>query len=214
MHSWYRMVIAVSVVLTTTTADAESVMRGEVVGITDGDTLTLLVDRNQHKIRLAQIDTPERAQPWGSRARQALSEKVFRRDVTVRVSDTDRYGRLIGEIWLGDRDINRELIREGYAWAYRDYLTDRTLLDDEAHAKDEGIGLWSETDPVPPWRWRRGDRSSTTVSTEPAKSFTCGSKTYCREMTSCDEAIFYLRECGLTRLDGDSDGVPCESICR
>jgi micrococcal nuclease len=66
------------------------------------------------------------------------------------VSDTDRYGRLIGEIWLGDRDINRELIREGYAWAYRDYLTDRTLLDDETHAKKEGLGLWSDPNPVPP----------------------------------------------------------------
>ena len=103
-------------------------LEGRVVGITDGDTLTLLVDRTQHKIRLAQIDTPERGQPWAARASQALADKVFRKDVTVRVSETDRYGRLIGEIWLGDRDINRELIREGYAWAYRDYLTDRTLL--------------------------------------------------------------------------------------
>ena len=81
-------------------ADNQIVMNGKVVGITDGDTLTLLVDRTQHKIRLAQIDTPERAQPWGTRARQALSDKVFRKDVTVRVSDTDRYGRLIGKIWL------------------------------------------------------------------------------------------------------------------
>jgi endonuclease YncB( thermonuclease family) len=102
-----------------TNANADSLLEGRVVGITDGDTLTLLVDRAQHKIRLAQIDTPERAQPWGTRARQALSDKVFRKVVTVRVSDTDRYGRLIGEIWLGDRDINRELIREGYAWAYQ-----------------------------------------------------------------------------------------------
>jgi endonuclease YncB( thermonuclease family) len=100
-------------------ASANTILEGNVVGITDGDTLTILVDRTQHKIRLAQIDTPERSQPWGTRARQALSEKVFRKDVTVRVSDTDRYGRLIGEIWLGDRDINRELIREGYAWAYQ-----------------------------------------------------------------------------------------------
>ncbi len=100
-------------------ASSDYLLEGRVVGITDGDTLTLLVDRAQHKIRLAQIDTPERAQPWGTRARQALSDKVFRKVVTVRVSDTDRYGRLIGEIWLGDRDINRELIREGYAWAYQ-----------------------------------------------------------------------------------------------
>jgi endonuclease YncB( thermonuclease family) len=102
-----------------TNANADSLLEGTVVGITDGDTLILLVDRTQHKIRLAQIDTPERGQPWAARASQALADKVFRKDVTVRVSDTDRYGRLIGEIWLGDRDINRELIREGYAWAYQ-----------------------------------------------------------------------------------------------
>jgi endonuclease YncB( thermonuclease family) len=205
-----RVRVGIVLLLAASVASGQPVLEGSVVGITDGDTLTLLVDRTQHKIRLAQIDTPERAQPWGNKAKRALSKKVHRKTVTVRVSDTDRYGRLIGEIWLGDRDINRELIREGYAWTYRDYLTDRTLLDDEAHAKNEGLGLWSDPNPVPPWRWRRGDRSS--VASAPAKSSTCGSKTYCREMTSCDEAMFYLRECGLTRLDGDSDGVPCESI--
>jgi endonuclease YncB( thermonuclease family) len=125
-------------------------LTGRVVGIMDGDTLTLLVDRTQHKIRLAQIDTPERAQPWGTRARQALSDKVFQKDVRVLVSERDRYGRLIGEIWLGDRDVIRELVREGYAWAYRDYLNDQTLLADEAHAKKEGLGLWSDPNPIPP----------------------------------------------------------------
>ena len=123
-------------------------------------------------------------------------------------------GRLVGTIWLGDRDINRELVREGYAWAYRDYLQDQSLLDDEAKARSEAVGLWSDPNPVAPWRWRRGDRSPTSVSSTPAQPFTCGSKRYCREMTSCDEAMFYLRECGLTWLDGDSDGVPCEAICR
>jgi micrococcal nuclease len=181
-----RVRLGIVLLLAASVASGQPVLEGSVVGITDGDTLTLLVDRTQHKIRLAQIDTPERAQPWGTRARQALSEQVFRKDVAVRVSDTDRYGRLIGEIWLGDRDINRKLIREDYAWAYRDYLTDRTLLDDETHAKDQGIGLWSDPDPVPPWRWRRGDRSS--VASAPAKSSNCGSKTYCREMTSCHSA--------------------------
>ena len=76
------------------------VMTGKVVGIADGDTLTLLVDHTQHKIRLAQVDAPERAQPWGTRASQALAGKVFRKDVIVRVSESDRYGRLIGKIWL------------------------------------------------------------------------------------------------------------------
>ena len=82
-------------------------LRGEVVGITDGDTVTLMVNREQYKIRLAEIDTPERGQPWGAGARQALSEKVFRENVTIEVVDTDRYGRLVGKIWFGNRDINR-----------------------------------------------------------------------------------------------------------
>jgi hypothetical protein len=110
---------------------------------------------------------------------------VFQKDVRVLVSGPDRYGRLIGEIWLGDRDINRELIREGFAWAYRDYLTDQTLLEDEAHAKKEGLGLWSDPNPIPPWRWRRGERNAPVLSQEADES--CGHKRYCGEMTSCDD---------------------------
>ena len=185
-------------------------MLGKVVGITDGDTLTLLVGRTQHKIRLAEIYTPERGQDWGTRARQALADKVFQENVNVDVVDVDRYDRLVGKIWLGDRDINRELVREGHAWVYRRYLNDESMLEDEAHAKAEQLGLWSLADPVAPWEWRRGKRTSST----PGKSFTCGTKTYCREMASCEEAYFYLRQCGLTRLDGDGDGMPCEAMCR
>ncbi len=90
-------------------------LNGRIVGIVDGDTVDLLVERTQHRIRLDQIDTPERGQPWGNRARQALADKVFQEDVRVEVSDTDRYSRLIGAIWLGTRDINREMVREGHA---------------------------------------------------------------------------------------------------
>ena len=168
--------------------------------------------RTQHKIRLGEIDTPERGQDWGRKASQALSEKVGGKDVRVVVTDVDRYDRLVGKIWLGDRDINREMVREGHAWVYRQYLDDRSLLNDEAEAKAEGIGLWSIAGPIAPWEWRRGSRTPTFV-VEP-EDFTCGSKRYCRDMTSCEEAMFYLQQCGLTRLDGDSDGVPCESICR
>jgi len=193
---------------------------GNVVGITDGDTLTLLVDGRQYKIRLAEIDTPERGQAWGTRATQALSEKVFRQQIAVATTEQDRYGRWIGKVWVGQRDINRELVREGHAWVYRDYLNDRSLLDDEQAARDARLGLWGQPNPIAPWKHRRGERSGTATSTELRKvvpldssSFACG-KTYCREMTSCEEARYHLRECGLTRLDGDGDGVPCEAICR
>ena len=194
-----------------------------VVGITDGDTLTLLVENNgqrsQVRLRLTEIDTPERAQPWGTRARQALADKVFRRQVRVRTAGEDRYGRILGKIYLDGRDINREMVREGHAWAYRQYLFDDSLLADERRAREAGAGLWSlpQAQQHPPWEWRRSGRRSDAValaSPPPTASFTCGQKTYCREMASCDEARFYLAQCGLSRLDGDGDGVPCEQLCR
>jgi len=115
---------------------------GEIVSITDDDTVVLLVDRQQMKIRLAEIDTPERGQPWGNKAKQALAEKVFREQVDIDITDRDRYGRFIGKIWRDDRDINKELVAEGHAWVYRQYMTDKTLRKDVAKARERGVGLW------------------------------------------------------------------------
>jgi len=68
------------------------------------------------KARLAEIDTPERGQPWATRSKQALSDKVFRERVEVRVVDTDRYGRTVGHVWIGDRHVDREMVRSNRAW--------------------------------------------------------------------------------------------------
>ena len=203
--------------------EASSCLDALVVGISDGDTVTLLVQEDgrqfQTRFRLTEIDTPERGQPWGTRARQALAGKVFRQQVGIVSEGWDRYGRMLGKIYLEGRDINREMVREGHAWAYRQYLSDTSLLDDERRASEAGAGLWSmpQAEPVPPWEWRRSGRRSSAAavaSRSPSVAFTCGRKNYCREMTSCDEAIFYLRRCGLSTIDGDNDGVPCEKICR
>ena len=193
-----------------------------VVGVSDGDTVTVLgdfgADRRQQRVRLTEIDTPERRQPWGTRARQALADKVFQRQVRIASQGEDRYGRLLGRIYLDDRDINREMVREGHAWVYRQYSSDIWLLQDEQAARDSQAGLWSLPDAqrVPPWEWRRGGSAQKQVSVaaaSPKASFSCGAKTYCREMATCEEARFFLRQCRLTRLDGDGDGVPCEAIC-
>jgi len=136
------------------TAAAADRLEGKVVGIADGDTLTLLVGTTQHRIRLAEIDAPEAGQDWSSRSRQALAAKVLHEHVTIVITDTDRYGRLVGHVLLGERDINRELVREGHAWAYRKYLVDRSLLDDEAGARASGVGLWGLKEPVAPWEYR------------------------------------------------------------
>lgn len=191
-------------------------LSGEVVSIADGDTFTLLTaERDQVRIRLAEIDTPERGQPWGSRASQALADKVFRKHVVIEVVDTDRYGRAVGRIWLDDRNINREMVREGHAWIYRRYLQDSSLLDDEQAAKSAGEGLWGlpEAQRTEPWEWRQRSRGAAS-ELRAGQAFTCGTKRYCREMASCKEAFYYLKECGLSRLDGDGDGTPCETLCR
>ena len=92
-------------------------------------------------------------------------------------------------------------------------MTDETLLDDESTAREAGMGLWADSNAVAPWDWRRGVRVSSGV-TQKADNATCGSKRYCGEMSSCEEAMYFLNSCGLSRLDGDGDGIPCESLCR
>jgi endonuclease YncB( thermonuclease family) len=213
---------------------------GRVVGITDGDTITVLDEQNQqHTIRLAEIDAPERGQPWGDRARQGLSALVFEKSVSVQQTDTDRYGRVVARVFSEGRDVNRAMVEEGAAWAYREYLTDDTLIATEARARQSRVGLWSmsDTQTVAPWEWRQGVRVGS-GATDPAPSapvrslftpggetpaapaesqesgsFSCSGKRYCRQMTSCAEANFYLRQCGVGSLDGDSDGRPCEVLC-
>ena len=98
---------------------------GRVVGITDGDTLNVLDEaRRQTRVRLAEIDAPESHQPYGNRAKQALSELVFGRDVRVVVVTIDRYGRTVGRIYAGSTDVSAEMVRQGAAWVYRKYNRD------------------------------------------------------------------------------------------
>ena len=193
--------------------------KGKVVAISDGDTFTLLTsDKQQIKVRLSEIDTPEKGQPFGSLSQEALSDLIFSKDVRVVKEDSDRYGRLVGHVYVDGIHVNRKMVQEGMAWVYRHYNKDKSLLQDEQEAKVARRGLWSlpSTEQVPPWEWRKGSRNATTKKdpTENKAEFECGIKRYCKEMSSCEEARHYLEQCGLTRLDGDGDGVPCESLCK
>lgn len=140
-------------------ADYPRELAGKVVKVTDGDTLTVLVDKTEHKIRLAGIDAPEAKQPFGSRAKQALSDRVFGKTVQVEVTDKDRYGRLVGVVTIDGRNVNVELVSDGMAWWYRKYAPgDKSLKDAEMQAKYAKRGLWADADPVPPWEWRKQPR--------------------------------------------------------
>jgi endonuclease YncB( thermonuclease family) len=133
--------------------------------LSDGDTFTLLTaDKEQIKIRLAEIDAPESGQPYGNKSKQILSGLIFGKDVRVAVQTKDRYGRTVGRPYVGDLDICAEMVRMGAAWAYREYLIDRSLLTLEAGAKANRRGLWgtSEAQAMPPWEWRRSGAGNET----------------------------------------------------
>ncbi len=151
-------ILALILPLVLTAAASAADLRGQVVGVHDGDTLTLLtVEREQVRIRLAEIDAPEMRQPWGTRARQALAAMAHQQPAIVVVVDTDRYGRTVGTVWVDGRNVNAEMVRAGHAWVYRQYLRDRSLLAVEDEARRARRGLWRlpEAERVPPWVWRR-----------------------------------------------------------
>ena len=133
-------------------------IHGKVVGVTDGDTLRIFDGETATKVRLAGIDAPETKQPYSAKAKEALSEKVFGKEVEVRPEGKDKYGRTIGVIRLGERNINAELVREGWAWQYRQYDKSKELADAEAEARKAKRGLWADNDPMPPWEWRKQDK--------------------------------------------------------
>lgn len=128
---------------------------GRVVSIADGDTLTVLVDRKQIKVRLADIDAPERKQPYGTRSRQSLAELCHRKPATVVRRDKDRYGRVVGYVSCAGIDANAEQVRRGVAWVYDRYApAGSSLRPLEAKARAAQRGLWADARAAPPWDWR------------------------------------------------------------
>jgi len=198
-------------------------LTGRTVRVTDGDTIIILSEGNvQHKIRLQGIDAPERGQPFGTKAKNNLAAMIAGKAVSVDYNKLDRYGRIVGIVFLNGKDICLEQIRAGLAWHYKKYQDEQSAADRKSYARAEVLakqemrGLWSEPSPIPPWDWRHGPRQSVigVPSKATAQPFQCGSKHFCQEITSCKEAKFYLQNCGLSRLDRDGDGTPCESLCR
>jgi endonuclease YncB( thermonuclease family) len=150
----FLRILAALLVLAAPTAASE--LTGTVVGVHDGDTITVRSDGGTRRIRLACIDAPELGQSFGSRAKQRLSDLVMRRTVRVDVVDEDDYGRLVGRVFTDEGDANLAMVRAGFAWHYRYHCPrDTALAEAEKAARAERRGLWVENDPVPPYRWRR-----------------------------------------------------------
>lgn len=147
-----KILLALVLVLASFPGTAKE-LAGHVVSIADGGTLTLLVGREQIEIRLAGIDTPEKDQPYGDEASQALADLALDQDADVIWSEKDSYGRIIGRVYVDDLDVNAEMVHLGHAWVHRKYSEDGFLFALEKEAREAKSGLWAlpEAENVPPW---------------------------------------------------------------
>ncbi len=203
---------------------------GKVIAVIDGDTLLVLRDGRPVKVRLAEIDAPEKAQPFGMAAQKSLSEMVKGEKVKVVSNAVDDYGRLVGHIYVGEFNVNNEQVRRGMAWEYSRFHSNKELMALQQEAQRAKRGLWAEANPIEPSQWRkqhpdasakqRGASASPdhapTTSTPPGDRATPAQdchKRHCSEMSSCEEAMHYFKDCGRKALDGNGDGVPCEALC-
>ncbi len=211
--------------------------KGEVVAVADGDTITVDHNGKRVKVRLYGIDTPERSQYFGQNAKTFTSSQIMGKTVEVQEFDTDRYGRTVALVSVGDLVLNRHLIEYGYAWVYDQYCKHEFCLDWknlESLARQKKRGLWKNPGAVAPWDYRRGGTakrdapksySETQRAASPAKGketrgpcdcfgdrYNCSDFKTRREAQACFEHCLKVTGKDIHRLDRDKDGVVCESL--
>lgn len=204
-HPTSPFLLAILTLLASVTALAQqSPLTGRVVGVSDGDTITVLDTRyREHKIRLVGIDAPESAQDFGRASKSNLSRLAFGRQVTVRWRETDRYDRILGTVFVDRTNVNLEQVRAGLAWFYRQYQSDlspadRSLYDSaEREARSSRRGLWQSPSPTPPWDFRHNRRNgssgagSSPESPRPSAPSSSGG----RVIGNRNSGIYHLPEC-------------------
>ena len=130
-----------------------------VVGISDGDTIKVRCgDGPQERVRIAEIDAPERKQPFGTKSKQALSDLIYMKHVELLVSDRDRYGRIVARVLIDGKDAGFAQVSSGMAWCYDAYVKDRACYMHQDAARAARAGLWSDEAPMQPWEWRKARR--------------------------------------------------------
>ena len=226
-----RFLICAALLCISALASAEN-FSGKVIAVLDGDTLLVIRDGHPVKVRLAGIDAPEKAQPFGMTSQKSLAEMTKGKQVQVESRAVDDYGRLVAMIRVGEVNVNHEQVRCGMAWEYSRYHSNRELMALQHEAQQARRGLWAEEGAVEPSQWRKQHpgapviQLSATVSpvsapaasapfdpaSRPGSGQDC-SKKHCSEMSSCEEAMHYLSVCGKKSLDGNADGIPCERLC-
>ena len=132
---------------------------GRVVRVTDGDTITVLdAAKTQHKIRLHGIDAPEKKQAFGNISRKHLSSLVADKDVSIQYKSHDRYGRVLGTVFVDGKDANLQMLQAGLAWHYKKYDSTPTYAQAESEARAAKRGIWQDAQPIAPWNYRKAMR--------------------------------------------------------
>ena len=155
-----RLTLLFLFLFSTPSYSSDSPWIGTVVSITDGDTIKVMHEGKAEKIRLYGIDTPEKSQAFGKRAKQFTSDMVFKQSVKVVPMDRDRYGRTVAMVYLqnSSESLNEALVTSGHAWVYRKYCLAKFCsewLELESVAMDKKVGLWADKNPIPPWEFRK-----------------------------------------------------------
>ena len=221
-------VFAISATILAFQLPVQADMTAKVVSIGDGDTLTVQQSNRKVTIRLACVDATERAQtPWGAESTAKLKGLLpIGQQVRIREVEKDKYGRTVGEVFVGNRSINLTLVQTGAAVVYRQYLkgcagNENQYLSAEQQARSQRIGFWNQANPVMPWDFRRGNGARKPPASTPkpkpvGQQFpSCvNSDCNCSDFQSRAQvdAVFRAYPGDPFKLDGDSDGVPCESI--
>jgi endonuclease YncB( thermonuclease family) len=223
--------LALSLILFSNISIAEPI-KARVVKVYDGDTITFIENtevselnkkRNVEPVkfrgRLYGIDAPELRQEFGTNSREILASVILNREVTIENVETDKtgnkfdiFGRRVIKVYIDDLYVNEELVKYGYAWSYKKYNNnDQAIEDAEKYARTNRLGLWNTTDPINPEDWRKLKKANLDPDSLDAP---CDFRLTCKSIRSCDEAKFLLETCKFSYLDSDSNGIPCETLCK
>ena len=150
-----KILFLIGTLLVSQVSNAEYLESLKIKRVVDGDTVHVFYQDEVYKIRLTEIDAPERDQPYGSNSTEYLKSLLKEGMVDVDISGTDRYGRKLGRLYWQGIDINRELVSAGYAWVYDQYVTDKSFYENQSKARNSKKGLWEDQNPLEPWNWRK-----------------------------------------------------------